>query len=173
RLLEKEPANRFRDASDVLAALAASPAAVAAPTIRMSAEASSVGVLPFAGSGDDEYFSDGMTEELINALARLDGLRVAARTSSFATKGRALDAREAGKLLGVGAVLEGSVRRSGQRLRVTAQLIDASTGFQLWSDRFDRELRDVFEVQDDIARAIVGALRVRLTGSAAARVVAT
>ena len=86
---------------------------------------------------------------------------------------RNLDAREAGKLLGVSAVLEGSVRRVGQRLRVTTQLIDASTGFQLWSDRFDRELRDVFEVQYDIARAIVGALRVRLTGSVAARVVAT
>src|SRR5262245_13641705 len=114
-----------------------------------------------------------MKEELINALARLDGLRVATRTSSFETQRRALDGREAGKLLVVRAVLEGSVRRAGQRLRVTAQLIDASTGFQLWSDRFDRELRDVFEVQDDIARAIVGALRLRLTGNTPERVVVT
>ncbi|HEY9228791.1 MAG TPA: protein kinase [Gemmatimonadaceae bacterium] len=169
RLLEKEPSRRPAEAGEVLSALTS-----AFPATTKTTGMSSVGVLPFAGgSGDDEYFSDGMTEELINALARLDGLRVAARTSSFATKGRNLDAREAGKLLGVGAVLEGSVRRAGQRLRVTAQLIDASTGFQLWSDRFDRELRDVFEVQDDIARAIVGALRVRLTGVAPERVVVT
>jgi serine/threonine-protein kinase len=164
-LLEKEPERRPRDAAEVLAVLLerrATPLVDASP--RAASAPMSVGVLPFANSStDDDYFSDGMTEELINGLARLDGLRVAARTSSFATKGRSLDAREAGRLLGVGAVLEGSVRRAGPRLRVMAQLIDAATGFQLWSDRFDRELRDVFEVQDDIARAIVGALRVRLT----------
>src|SRR5262249_44795608 len=142
RLLEKEPSERPSSAADVLAALDAPGEEV------RDRRGSSIAVLPFAGGGDDDYFTDGMTEELINALARIEGLRVAARTSSFATKGRALDARDAGRLLGVAAVLEGSVRRAGQRIRITAQLIDTTSGFQLWSERYDRELRDVFELQD-------------------------
>jgi len=129
--------------------------------------ARSVAVLPFVNVSADrenEYFSDGMTEELINALANVPGLRVAARTSSFAFKGRSVDVREVATKLGVGTVLEGSVRRAGSRLRVTAQLIDAGAGYDLWSESYDREVTDVFAVQENIARAIVGALRVRLGG---------
>jgi TolB-like protein/Tfp pilus assembly protein PilF len=124
-------------------------------------------VLPFADLSpgkDQEYFSDGLTEELITSLSRIQGLRVAARTSSFQFKGRNADVREVGRKLDVGAVLEGSVRRSGNRLRVTAQLSSAKDGYQLWSDSYDRDLADVFAVQEEIARAIVSALRVRLGG---------
>jgi len=103
-----------------------------------------------------------MTEELITALGRVEGLRVAARTSAFALKGRNLDVRVIGETLHVATVLEGSVRRAGTRLRVAAQLIDARSGYHLWSDEYDRELKDVFAVQDDLARAIVGALQARL-----------
>ena len=125
----------------------------------------SVAVLPFANLSPDpanEYFSDGMTEEIITALSRVEGLRVAARTSAFAFKGRNADVREIGHALNVATVLEGSVRRAGQRLRVTAQLINIADGYHLWADQYDRELQDVFQVQDDLARAIVGALRVPL-----------
>mgnify|MGYP001248758343 CR=1 FL=1 len=125
----------------------------------------SAAVLPFANMSpnkDQEYFSDGLTEELITALSQVPGLRVAARTSSFQFKGMSADVREIGRKLDVGAVLEGSVRTSGDRLRVTAQLVSAKDGYQLWSASYDRSLSDVFAVQEDIARAIVSALRVRL-----------
>ena len=121
---------------------------------------------------DAEYFSDGMTEEILNALSQIPSLHVAARTSSFAYRGKDTDVRQIGRELGVGAVLEGSVRQSGQRLRVTAQLVDVGTGYHLWSDRFDRELQDVFAVQDEISRAIVETLKVRLLGAADAPLVA-
>jgi serine/threonine-protein kinase len=124
-------------------------------------------VLPFADLSpghDQEYFSDGLTEELITALSRIEGLRVAARTSAFQYKGRQVDVREIGRQLDVGAVLEGSVRRSGNRVRISAQLVSARDGYQLWADEYDRELADIFAVQDDIARAITGALKVRLGG---------
>jgi serine/threonine-protein kinase len=166
RLLEKEPANRPQSADDVLRALE-SPDATSWPP-NATTEPRSIGVLPFsnvAGDPETEYFSDGMTEELINALARVDGVRVAARTSSFATKGRSLDARELGELLGVATVLDGSVRRAGSRIRVTAHLVDAAAGVQLWSERFDREMRDIFELQDDIVQAIVAALQLQLAGA--------
>ena len=125
----------------------------------------SVAVLPFANLSADkeqEYFSEGLTEELIHALSRVEGLRVAGRTSSFYFKGRNEDlAAIAGKLR-VGALLEGSVRRSGSRVRIGAQLVNAADGYQLWSQEFDRELIDVFAVQDEIAQAVVAALRVKL-----------
>jgi len=124
-------------------------------------------VLPFSNLSSDrenEYFSDGMAEELIDGLAHVSGLRVAARTSSFAFKGKDVDVREVGAKLGVGHVLEGSVRRSGDAVRVTAQLIDAANGYHVWSQTFDRELRDVLALQDELARAIVSALELRLTG---------
>jgi serine/threonine-protein kinase len=133
-------------------------------------------VLPFVNMSADpenEFFSDGMTEELINALTRVDGLRVASRTSAFAFKGRDLDVREIGQRLNVTAVLEGSVRRAGNRLRVTAQLINAADGYHLWSDTYDRQLADVFEVQDELSRSIVGTLRPRLSGGRAAASAAT
>jgi TolB-like protein/lipoprotein NlpI len=111
---------------------------------------------------DQDYFGEGLAEELIHALARVQGLRVVARTSAFALKGMRLDVREIGKTLGVRAVLEGSIRKSGSRLRVTAQLIDAGTGMHMWSERFDREERDVFDIQDEISLAIVENMKVAL-----------
>ena len=115
---------------------------------------------------DAEYFSDGMTEEIIGALSGIAPLRVAARTSSFAFKGKDTDIRQIGRELGVRTVLEGSVRQAGRRLRITAQLIDVASGYHLWSERFDREMEDVFAVQDEIARAIAETLHVRLVGPA-------
>ena len=125
----------------------------------------SAAVLPFtnlSADKDQEYFSDGLTEELITALSQVQGLRVAARTSSFQFKGRDPDIRDVGRKLDVGTVLEGSVRKSGNRLRVSAQLVSVKDGYQLWADSYDRDLADVFAVQEEIARAIVSALRVRL-----------
>ena len=125
----------------------------------------SVAVLPFDNtSGDpaDEAFSDGLTDELIGALGKVPGLRVAGRTSAFALKGKGLGVRAAAETLGVGAVVEGSYRRSGSRLRVGAQLVSAADGAVLWAETYDREMADVFVVQEEIARAIAGALRGRL-----------
>jgi len=121
----------------------------------------SVAVVPFAnltGDASKEYFSDGMAEELINALAHVQNLNVPARTSSFAYRGRNVDVRQIARDLGVAAILEGSVRSAGERIRVSARLVDASTGYQIWSDTYDRQFADVFKVQDDIAAAIVQAL---------------
>ena len=126
----------------------------------------SVAVLPFANLSADkenQYFSDGLADEIITALTRIHGLRVTARTSSFAFRGKEQDVREIGVALGVGALLEGSVQRSGGRIRVSAQLVDTRDGFHIWGDRYDRELADIFAIQDEISRAIAGALQVRLT----------
>ena len=134
----------------------------------------SVAVLPFANlsaGGDDEFLSDGVTEEIMGALSRLRSIRVAARTSSFAFKERRSDVREIARQLGVGHVLDGSVRRAGARVRVSAQLVDATTGFEIWSDRFDRPLDDAFAIQDEVAQAIAAALSATLLsgGGALAR----
>jgi TolB-like protein/Tfp pilus assembly protein PilF len=123
-------------------------------------------VLPFAnmsGNPADEYFSDGLAEELLNSLARIDGLKVAARTTSFQYKNRSGDVSEIARQLRVAHILEGSVRRSGSRVRVTAQLIKASDGYHLWSESYDRQLEDIFEVQSDIAGRIAEKLRVELS----------
>jgi TolB-like protein/tetratricopeptide (TPR) repeat protein len=125
----------------------------------------SIAVLPFANFSDDkeqEYFSDGLAEEIINALAQIVGLKVIARTSAFAFKGQNTDIRRIAETLGVANILEGSVRRSGNRIRVTAQLINATDGAHLWSRRYDRELTDVFAVQEEIAMAVAGALSITL-----------
>jgi len=125
----------------------------------------SIAVLPFSNLSPDpanEYFSDGITEELIDAFARIPGLKVIARTSVFALKGKQLDVREIGLRLGVSSVLEGSVRRSGDRLRINAQLVQVSDHSRLWSERYDRASGDVFEIQEDIARAITHAIAPRL-----------
>lgn len=125
----------------------------------------SIAVLPFvdmSAAQDQEYFADGITEEILNALAQVEGLHVAARTSSFAYKGRNLPIDSIARQLGVRTVLEGSLRRDGDRLRVTAQLIDASNGYHLWSENYDRDARDVFAIQDEISRAITDALRIEL-----------
>jgi len=111
---------------------------------------------------DNEFFADGMTEEIINALAQIEDLRVAARTSAFSFKGKHVDLRTVGECLNVTTVLEGSVRKSGSRLRIMAQLIDVTDGYHLWSERYDRKLQDIFEVQDEIARSIADRLKVTL-----------
>jgi serine/threonine-protein kinase len=129
-------------------------------------ELSSIAVLPFADLSpgrDQEYFCDGMTEEIIDALSKIPGIRVVARTSSFAFKGKQQDIREIGKKLNVTAVLEGSVRKDGDRLRVTAQLNSVADGYHLWSETYEREEKDVFTVQDEISRAIVNTLQLKLS----------
>jgi adenylate cyclase len=125
----------------------------------------SIAVLPFVNMSSDrenEFLSDGISEDLLNALSGIEGLHVAARTSCFAFKGRSEDIRKIGDALGVDTVLEGSVRRAGNKLRITAQLVNVTDGFRLWSHRFDREMQDVFAIQDDITRAIMAALELRL-----------
>ncbi len=132
--------------------------------------AQSIAVLPFANMSDDreqDYFSDGLAEEIINLLAQIPALKVIARTSAFAFRGKEQDIRGIAETLGVSTVLEGSVRRSGSRVRVTAQLINAADGSHLWSERYDRELSDIFAVQDEISAAIAKALRVKLSREAA------
>lgn len=118
----------------------------------------------FSGDPDNEYFCDGLAEELLNALARIKGLRVAARTSAFSFKGKSIDVGEIGAALHVNTVLEGSVRKSGNRLRITAQLINVSDGFHIWSGQYDRELSDIFGVQEEITLAIVDSLKLKLLG---------
>lgn len=137
------------------------------PAAGSPANARSVAVLPFAdmsAAGDQEYFADGLAEELLNALAQVEGLRVAARTSSFAFKGRDRDAREIGRTLGVNTLLEGSVRKAGDSVRISAQLVDAEDGYRLWSATYDGSLENVFGLQDQIARAIMNALQLELLG---------
>jgi TolB-like protein/Flp pilus assembly protein TadD len=134
---------------------------------RASASASSIAVLPFVNLSSDkenEYFSDGLTDDLIGTLTKIPGLRVVARSSAFQFKGKNPDIRTAGRQLNVATVLEGSVQKSGGRLRITAQLSSAADGYHLWSETYDRELKDVFAVQDEITRAIVRALEVRVAG---------
>ncbi|UCC83665.1 MAG: tetratricopeptide repeat protein [Gemmatimonadota bacterium] len=132
-----------------------------------SAEGRSIAVLPFADMSpdhDQEYFGDGVAEEVLNVLTRIPDLQVAARTSSFSFKDKGCTVQEIGRELGVATVLEGSVRKAGDRLRITAQLTEAPSGFHLWSETYERELEDIFAIQDEIARAITDTLRVTLLG---------
>jgi len=159
RCLEKDPSHRYQTMAEVRAALEDMTRA------QPEAEAS-IAVLPFenlSADKDNEYFGDGLAEEIINALTRIPGLKVIARTSAFAFKGKHEDIRRIASALGVTTVLEGSVRKAGSRIRVTAQLITAADGSHLWSERYDRELADVFAVQDEIAAAITQALHVKLS----------
>ncbi len=166
RCLRKQPAERFQDMREVRAALEAlrTPTqAVAAQAVRAEA---SIAVLPFANLSADkenEYFSDGLAEEIINALTHVRGLKVTARTSAFAFRGENQDIRKIAETLNVRTILEGSVRRAGSRIRVSAQLINAADGYHLWSERYDAEMADVFAVQDEIASAIAGALKLKLS----------
>jgi serine/threonine-protein kinase len=172
RCLQKRPADRYPSADAIEQALSTPTGEAPAPlpldprltTASLSTDARrSVAVLPFVDLSLDqslEFFCDGVAEEILDALSRVPGLRVAARSSSFQFRGRAGDARTIGQTLNVGTALEGSVRASGRRLRITTQLVDTDGGFQVWSARFDRELDDIFAVQDEIARAVVGALQV-------------
>ena len=130
--------------------------------------ASAIAVLPFAnisGDPENEFFCDGLSEELINGLTQVPGLRVVAHSSSFSFKGRDIDAREVGRQLNVGTILEGSVRKTGQRLRIAAQLIDANEGYHLWSEQYDRRLEDVFAIQDEISLAILSKVRGSVPGA--------
>jgi serine/threonine protein kinase/tetratricopeptide (TPR) repeat protein len=169
RLLRKDPVQRPVGTKLVAAELAQirdmlSGKVSSKPGVRESAQPS-LAVLPFANMSTDaenEFFADGLTEDLITAFSKMKELRVVARTSAFQFKGKTSDVRLIGEQLNVGTVLEGSVRKSGNRLRVTAQLINVADGFHIWSERYDREMADVFEIQDDIARAIVEALKVKL-----------
>ena len=166
RCLAKRAGDRIQTAHGLVSELRTVNRPAASSTSRPS-----IAVLPFANLSADkeqEYFSDGLAEEIINLLAKVDGLKVIARTSSFAFRGKAEDVRRIAEALDVAHVLEGSVRRAGSRIRVTAQLIAAVDGGQVWSERYDRELTDIFAVQDEISAAITGALRLKLSGAAAA-----
>jgi len=177
RCMEKNLAARYASTRDLVSALqnvmTQSDVFTTPRTFRTGSSPSgisagrrtSIAVLPFTNIGADadmEYFSDGVTEDIINALTQVDGLYVAARTSCFAFKGKSAAISEIGAALRVNTVLEGSVRRSGKRLRITAQLIDVGDGYHLWSERYDRELDDVFAIQDDIAVNIAQKLRIAL-----------
>lgn len=133
-----------------------------------SGQIPSIAILPFinvSSDAENEYFCDGLAEELINSLMKLDRLRIAARTSTFSFKGRETDVRHIGQALNVDTVLEGSVRKAGKKLRVAVQLINVLNGYQIWSERYDRQLEDIFEIQEEIALAIVDALKVKLLGN--------
>jgi TolB-like protein/Flp pilus assembly protein TadD len=179
RCLEKDPGDRIQTATEILAELkaqrrawesgaAVSPRPVApfsAP--RQRERMASIAVLAFtdmSAAKDQDWFCDGIAEEILIALTPLEGLRVAARTSAFSFKGKNVDLRTIGEKLNVSTILEGSVRRAGDRVRITVQLSDVANGFQLWSERYDRELNDIFDVQDEIAKAIAERLRVTLAG---------
>ncbi len=147
------------------AAAVAPPVAVTQPATEpvVVVEEKSIAVLPFedmSAAGDQGYFGDGVAEEILNALVKLPELRVAARTSAFTLRGQSVDV--VGDKLNVNHVLEGSIRKAGDRLRITAQLINVEDGFHLWSESYDRELTDIFVVQDEIAKAVVDALKVEL-----------
>jgi serine/threonine protein kinase/tetratricopeptide (TPR) repeat protein len=174
RALAKAPVDRYATVPQFIEALGALQVSGPQATVilRSVPPARSIAVLPFvnlSGDPENEYFGDGLAEELLNLLSGIKGLRVASRTSSFAFKGTKTDLRAIGQTLNVQHVLEGSVRKAGNRIRVTAQLTGAADGFDLWSGRYDRELSDVFAIQDEIARTIVDALQVQLTGEQAER----
>ena len=167
KALAKDPADRYATAAQFSQALSGSGVTSPPPgTLATATAAKSIAVLPFVNMSADrenEYFSDGIAEEIINALTKVQALRVASRTSAFAFKGRSEDIGDIGRKLKVSTVLEGSVRKAGDRLRVTAQLVNVADGYHLWSERYDRQLEDVFAIQDEIAGNIVRALRVVLS----------
>ncbi|MGH2811385.1 MAG: hypothetical protein ACRDI1_01560, partial [Actinomycetota bacterium] len=177
RALEKDADRRYRSASDFLEDLRrVDPSNTRpAPAVMVPGEGripSAIVVLPFVDlspARDQEYFCHGITEEIINTLTRVPGLRVISRTSAFAFQGKEMEVTEIGRRLRVGTALEGSVRKAGDRVRVSAQLVNAEDGYQLWSKRFDRELSDVFAIQDEIAATIVNELRMGLAGQLPAR----
>jgi adenylate cyclase len=154
--------------------ITAVPSPSIAPNPGPNGTRQSIAVLPFtnmSGDPEQEYFSDGISEDIITDLSKIAGLTVIARNSSFTYKGRSVDVREIGRELGVRSVLEGSIRRAGQRVRITAQLIDATSGSHLWAERYDRDLTDIFAVQDEVTTQIVGALKVTLSPAEKARLV--
>jgi len=178
RCMQKDKGKRYQKAEEILSELSKIEKGVPTtdrvmPSVKPEAEKiseikwkNSVAVLPFTDLSpqkDQDYFCDGIAEELINALTKIKDLRVVARTSAFSFKGKEIDIREIGKKLHVETVLEGSVRKAGNWLRITAQLINVADGYYLWSERYERELKDVFAIQDEIAQNIVQALKVKLS----------
>ena len=169
KALAKDPVDRFQTANLLVQGLG-SPKVITPPNATplatpLTTTKKSIAVLPFADMSpqkDQDYFCEGIAEEIINALSKIEALHVASRSSAFAFKGHQ-DVRKVGEQLGAGTVLEGSVRKAGNRLRISAQLVKVADGYQLWSDRYDRELEDVFAIQDEIAENIVKALRVVLS----------
>jgi TolB-like protein/Flp pilus assembly protein TadD len=163
RAVHKKKELRYQHAADLLADLKKLQQQLQP---RAAQSAKSIAVLPFADMSadrDQEYFCDGMAEELINALVNIEGLHVTSRTSAFQFKGQAMDVAEIGGQLMVSNILEGSVRKSGNRLRITVNLVDVSTDYQVWSEQYDREMQDIFAIQDEIARTIVDKLKVQLS----------
>ncbi len=159
-------AAQFAQALDTAAGVQITPPHVATVVTASQKAVRSIAVLPFAdmsSAKDQDYFCEGIAEEIINALTKIDALQVASRSSAFAFKGKNQDIRQVGEQLNVATIMEGSVRKAGNRLRITAQLIKVADGYHLWSERYDRDLEDVFAVQDEIAASIVKALRVVLT----------
>ena len=179
RCLEKKPADRFQSARDLVFALETTSGietggVTANVEGKDAADSRSIAVIPFVDMSpakDQDYFCEGMAEEILNALTGIPNLRVAARSSAFRFKGSEHDLREVGRALEVNTVLEGSVRTSGKRLRVTAQLNHVDGGYQIWSRRYDRELEDVFAIQDEIALDIVQALKLELSDAESPRVI--
>jgi len=172
RCLEKDPRKRIQTALEVNNELRRMRKATerAETAEKDPAGTATIAVLPFvnrSASADDEYFSDGLADELINVLAKINGLRVSARTSSFHFKGKDVELSEMGKALNVATILEGSVRKAGNRVRISVQLVKVEDGFHLWSETYDRTLEDIFAVQDDIAHSVVKELRAKLLGEAA------
>ena len=168
RSLDKSQSQRYQAVIDLLADLGS--ATGSATQVTTQPDVPSIAVLPFSdmsATKDQDYFCEGMAEEIINALTKLDALKVASRTSAFQFKGQSQDIRRIGDALNVRTVLEGSVRTAGTRLRVTAQLINIADGYHLWSERYDRTMEDVFDIQDEIARAIASALQLKLVGDSA------
>ena len=169
RALNKDATQRYQAVTELVNDLRTGSSTPATVVTRSGEpDIPSIAVLPFADMSpekDQDYFCEGMAEEIIDALTQLDGLRVVARTSAFQFKGQASDLRDVGAKLNVKTVLEGSVRKAGNRLRITAQLINTEDGYHLWSERYDRELDDVFAVQDEIARTVVEKLKGRLLRS--------
>lgn len=165
-LTESESATMTLSRSPQSQEITTSPESQETTTSRLSA-IKSIAVLPFANISADpenEFFCDGLAEELLNALAKIDGLKVTARTSSFSFKGKQVNVDQIGQALRVNTILEGSVRRAGNRLRINVQLINAADSYHLWSERYDRELKDIFDVQDEITLAVVAALKIKLLG---------
>lgn len=164
KCMEKEKARRYQTAEELMSDLIKIGEA-GAETIRVPEWKNSIAVLPFADlspNKDQEYFCDGIGEEIINSLSKLEGLRVVARSSAFSFKGKDIDIREIGRKLNAETILEGSVRKAGDRLRINAQLINVGNGYNLWSERYDRKMEDVFTMQDEISQAILDNLKIKL-----------
>jgi len=167
KMLQKNRDNRYKDMDALIEDLKRVKSSGFEPLPAFEKRIPSIAVLPFADMSpqkDQEYFCDGLAEEIINALAQLEDIRVIARSSTFSFKGEDKDVRDIGRSLNVDTVLEGSVRKAGNRLRITGQLINVDEGYHLWSDRYDREMDDVFAIQDEITLAIVDKLKIKLLG---------